>query len=81
MLRSQAASRFDPPSTPFLRMSQLGGGARPDMPRAEHARGGSANRWPSDQRRPEGATAFCGPGGGNTKPVMARSAMTATTRR
>jgi hypothetical protein len=60
MLRSQAASRFDPPSTPFLRMSQLGGGARPDMPRAEHARGGSASRWLSDQRRPRAPRRFVG---------------------
>ena len=51
-----------------------------------HATGGTCQgriRQPLALRpaAPEGATAFCGPGGGNTKPVMARSAMTATTRR
>jgi hypothetical protein len=35
----------------------------------------------SAERRPVGATAFCGSGGGKTKPVMARSAMTAAARR
>jgi hypothetical protein len=57
----------------LLRMSQLGGRARPDMPGADPPTA-------SAHRCPVGTTAFCGSGSGNTKPV-AGSAMTAAARR
>jgi hypothetical protein len=73
MLRSQAPSPIRPFRSLRMRhpMEASSDTAGMDPPTAS----------PSTIGAPVGAMAFCGSGSGKTKPVMARSAMTAAARR